>query len=191
MHLAPAPPSASWTHREARAGFEIVFFRTASAGTLLTGRTTADEAGTLWSVGYTIEVDEAWATRTVRATGLIDGTDRTTELRRGPDGRWTVDGRHRPELDGCVDVDFESSAVTNTLPVHRIDFEPGTAVEVPAAFVRADLTVHRLEQSYTLIDTTDGPRFDYASSTFDFACELRYDTAGLVLGYPGIAVRYS
>lgn len=191
MRLAPPPPSAAWTHRGARAGFEIAFFRNGSGGTLVTGRTTADEAGALWSVGYAIEVDGAWVTRTVRATALIDGADRTVELQRNADGRWTVDGRHRPELDGCVDVDFESSAVTNTLPIHRIDFVPGRAVEVPAAFVRADLTVQRLEQSYVPIDTAVGPRFRYYSATFHFACELRYDAAGLVLDYPGIAVRYS
>lgn len=191
MQLIPPPASAAWTHRDVRSGFEIAFFQAVPAGTLLTGRTTANEAGALWSVGYAIEVDTEWATRTVRATGLIDGADRATELLCEADRRWTVDGSHRPELDGCVDVDFESSAVTNTLPVHRIDFVPGAVVDVPAAFVRADLSVQRLEQSYTLISATDEVRFQYSSATFDFECELRYDAAGLVDDYPGIAIRYS
>ncbi|WP_344234728.1 putative glycolipid-binding domain-containing protein [Kribbella hippodromi] len=39
-------------------------------------------------------------------------------------------------LHGCEDVDFESSAVTNTLPVHRIPFTVGSAVEVPAPATR-------------------------------------------------------
>lgn len=31
--------------------------------------------------------------------------------------RWTVDGESRADLDGCADVEFESSAVTNLLIV--------------------------------------------------------------------------
>ena len=61
---------------------------------------------------------------------------------------------------------------------------------MPAAFVRSDLRVERLEQRYTLIEA--GPErllFQYESSTFEFACELRYDRAGLVVEYPGIATR--
>lgn len=58
----------------------------------------------------------------------------------------------------------------------------------PPAFVRAhDLSVERLEQTYTRLD--DDGRFAYASSTFDFACELCYDRAGLIVEYPSIAVR--
>jgi hypothetical protein len=31
--------------------------------------------------------------------------------------------------------------------------------------------------------------FRYESSTFEFACDIQYDRAGLVVEYPGIAVR--
>ena len=60
-----------------------------------------------------------------------------------------------------------------------------------AAFVRADdLRVLRVEQLYTLRSTDPGgSTFDYESATFDFACELSFDVAGLILRYPGIAVR--
>jgi hypothetical protein len=97
----------------------------------------------------------------------------------------------RPDLAGCQDVDFESSAVTNTLPIHRLPFVLGETFEVPAAFVQADdLSVIRLEQHYTLVSSDkDRHVFQYESATFDFACELTYDASGLVLDYPGIAVR--
>lgn len=97
----------------------------------------------------------------------------------------------QPELEGCFDVDFESSAVTNTLPLHRLDFIEGVGVDVPAAFVRADdLRVERLEQRYTLMEADrEQILFHYESSTVDFACDLRYDSSGLVLKYPGIAIR--
>ena len=186
MKLTALPVAASWTHTGVRSGFEVLF---AGAGRLR-GRTSARERDVLWYVGYDITVSGDWTTRSVRALNSTADADREVVLERNADG-WTVDGTTRPDLDGCIDVDFESSAVTNTLPIHRLPFEVGTSYEVTAAFVRAeDLAVTRLEQRYTLA-SSDAQRhvFHYESTTFDFECELTYDATGLVLDYPGIAVR--
>lgn len=146
----------------------------------------------MWSLGYTVGVDRDWRTREVRASASTAAGEGSVHLTRDDRDGWAVDGEPRPELQGCVDVDFESSAVTNTLPLHRLELRPGERVDVPAAFVRApDLRVERLEQTYTLTEATpDGLVFHYESSTFGFACALRYDAAGLVTDYPGIAVRH-
>jgi len=193
MRLTTLPGGASWTHTGVRAGFEVAFFQVLSGGHRLAGHTTAHESSALWSVGYDVSVDRSWTTVAVQASSLTNTGRSEVTLARDDAGRWTVNGEPRPELDGCVDVDFESSAVTNTLPVHRLDFIEGVGVDVPAAFVRAeDLRVERLEQRYTLIDA--GPDlmvFHYESSTFEFTCDLRYDSSGLVLEYPGIAIRES
>lgn len=193
MRLSTPPAAASWQHLGYRVGFEVAFFRASDSGHRMTGNTTADETGALWSVGYDVTVDASWRTAEVRASSLTDAGARDVTLTRDDGDRWTVDGVRRPELDGCVDVDVESSAVTNTLPLHRLDFVVGTGIDVPAAFVRADdLRVERLEQRYTLVDSAPAHLlFRYESSTFDFACDLRYDRAGLVLDYPGIARRQS
>ncbi|KQQ05088.1 hypothetical protein ASG06_00200 [Rathayibacter sp. Leaf185] len=157
----------------------------------MVGHTTAHESSALWSVGYDVTADRSWTTVAVKAANLSDAGRAELTLTRDSTGRWTANGELRPELDGCLDVDFESSAVTNTLPLHRLDFVEGVGVDVPAAFVRADdLRVERLEQRYTLIEA--GPEqilFHYESSTFGFACDLRYDGSGLVAEYPGIADR--
>jgi hypothetical protein len=58
--------------------------------------------------------------------------------------------------------------------------------------VRAlDLTVERLEQTYRRLadDERGRQRFHYTSPRFGFECVLAYDESGLVLDYPGIAVR--
>ena len=58
-----------------------------------------------------------------------------------------------------------------------------------AAYVRAlDLSTGRLGQSYTLLPG-EPRRYRYAAPAFDFTCTLVYDESGLVLDYPGIAVR--
>jgi hypothetical protein len=94
-------------------------------------------------------------------------------------------------LDGCLDVDLESSSLTNAFPVHRLGLEVGELAEAPAAYVRAlDLSVERLEQRYLRLDD-DGERqrYVYTAPAFEFECELSYDEFGLILEYPGIAVR--
>jgi hypothetical protein len=191
MELTVAPRSASWSHRGARVGLEVAFFAEAPAGHRLTGHTTANEADALWSVGYDVARDPSWRTIAVAASNLTAVGSGEMTMTRNSSDRWTVNGEQRPELDGCVDVDFESSAVTNTLPIHRLDFQVGASVDVPAAFVRADdLRVERLEQRYTLTESTpERLCFRYESATFDFACDLEYDRAGLIVKYPSIAVR--
>jgi hypothetical protein len=50
--------------------------------------------------------------------------------------------------------------------------------------------VERLEQHYVrLADDGGRQRYRYTAPRFDFECELLYDESGLVLDYPGIAVR--
>jgi hypothetical protein len=90
-------------------------------------------------------------------------------------------------LDGCLDVDLEASAMTNTLPIHRFGTEDNLVHDAPAAYVRvSNLVVERLEQRY--VRRASGI-YDYEAPAFDFGCQLRYDSSGLVVDYPGIAVR--
>jgi uncharacterized protein len=75
--------------------------------------------------------------------------------------------------------------------VHRQALLPDERMAAPAVYVRAvSLHVERLEQTYVR-SLDDGPRqrYNYAAPAFDFSCDLVYDATGLVLEYPGIAVR--
>lgn len=191
MSFSALPAAAAWQHRDARLGFEVAYFQPASHGCDILGWTTAVEDGQAWVVGYTIELDKAWTTRSAQITGRTAAGTRQVRLEADGQGRWRVDGEPAPGLDGCLDIDLESSALTNALPVHRLGMEVGVRASAPAAFVRAtSLRVERLEQDYArTADENGGQSYDYAAPVFDFACRLRYDAAGLVLDYPGIAVR--
>jgi hypothetical protein len=189
MPFLPPPPSAAWRHQDARSGFEVAYFQALDGGHLLTGCTTAVEDQHSWIVDYEIGVDAGWNTRRVRVVGRSDAGLRTVTLETDGDGRWRVDGDLAPHLDGCRDVDLESSAMTNALPVHRLDLAMHKRATASAAYVRAvDLSVERLEQQYVRTGGT-AQQYDYSAPAFDFACQLTYDEAGLVLSYPGIAVR--
>jgi uncharacterized protein len=181
------PRRAAWRHAGAREGFEVVF----CDGSRFEGATAAVEDGDAWVVDYRIVLDDGWRTRSAHVTGRSTGGRREVELRCEPGGSWTIDGEHVPELDGCLDVDLESSALTNAFPVNRLGLKVGERAEAPAAYVRAlDLGVERLEQHYLRLDDAEGrQRYRYSAPRFEFECELVYDESGLVLDYPGIATR--
>jgi uncharacterized protein len=191
MPFFPLPASAAWTHQDARSGFEVVYCQPHDDGHLLTGATTAVENGQSWIVDYEIRLDAGWRTRSARVTGRSTAGARTRLLEGDGGGRWRIDGEPAPHLDGCLDVDLESSAMTNALPVHRLALPTGATAQAPAAYVRAlDLSIERLEQQYTrTTDQHGNQRYDYIAPAFDLSCQLVYDEAGLVLAYPGLAVR--
>ena len=191
MDFAPVPATAAWQHRDARAGFEVAYFQPSGEGLRIEGWTTAIEDGITWAVEYVIDLDGAGATRSARVRGRSAAGFSLTLLEADGAGRWLVDGVPAPHLDGCLDVDLESSAMTNALPVRRMGLPPGAGAAAPAAYVRAvGLAVERLEQTYLRApDEAARQRYDYAAPAFGFTCRLIYDESGLVIDYPGIAVR--
>jgi uncharacterized protein len=191
MPFDEPPPFAVWRHVDAREGFEVVFFRSVDDGLRIEGDTTGLEEGEAWSVRYEISLGPDWQTRSARVVSVSGHGTREVELETDGDGRWRVNGSEAPELEGCRDVDLESSSFTNAFPVHRLALAVGDEAEAPAAWVRElDVSIERLEQHYRRLDD-DGAhqRYDYYSPRDDFRSELVYDEAGLVIDYPGIAVR--
>jgi uncharacterized protein len=187
------PRTAAWRHLGVRDGFEVLFLRRGQEGFELNGYSTAVEDGQAWGTSYALRLDAGWRTRSAHIVGHSKQGANEVLIECDATGHWTVDGQAAQLLDGCVDVDLEASAFTNALPVNRLGLEVGQRADAPAAYVRAlDLRVERLEQEYTrLPDDGEGSRYDYRAPRFDFACVLVYDESGLVLDYPGIAVRVS
>ena len=183
------PAFAAFRHDGAGDGFEVVFFRPAGARLVVEGTTAAVEDGEPYAVVYRIELDDRWRCRTARVSGQSASGVRTVDIEADGEGHWRVDSQAVPELDGCLDLDLESSSATNAFPVRRLGLEIGESADAPAAYVRElDLRVERLEQHYARIGDD---RFAYDSPGFDFHCELVYDASGIVTDYPGIATRFA
>src|SRR5438067_423564 len=91
-----------------------------AARTSRTPPRTATEDGRAWIVTYNIRLDAAWLTRAAHITARTASGLRQAGLTADGAGHWRVDGRPAAQLDGCLDIDLESSALTNTLPVHRL-----------------------------------------------------------------------
>ena len=191
MPFDPPPGAAAWRHVEARTGFEVVFAHAPPAGTTFVGETAAVEDGDPWAVRYAIDLGADWTTRAARVSRLSPAGLLEIALESSGSGTWRVDGAPAPELDGCLDVDLESSCLTNAFPVRRLGLDVGESARAPAAYVRvAGPRVERLEQDYRrLPDAGARQRYHYAAPAFDFECELVYDELGLLLDYPGIGTR--
>ena len=182
--VADLPAFAAWRFVDAVDGFEVVYAQPGH----LRGHTSAVEDGQAYAVRYEIALDDRWRTREARVSSDTVAGPRKTVLISDGEGRWTVDGEPAPHLDGLIDIDIEASACTNTLPVHRLPLPLDEVTEAPAAYVRAlDLSVMRLDQTYRRLDDR---RYDYTSEA-DFRAVLEYDAAGLIVDYPGIAVRFA
>jgi uncharacterized protein len=185
------PRQAAWRHLSAREGFEVVFLNRVDDGYSAGGDTVAVEGDDAWVVHYGVLLDAGWRTQSAHVASHSRNGRREVTLQCDPRGRWAIGGERAPHLDGCLDVDLESSALTNAFPVHRLGLQVGERAEAPAAYVRAlDLSVERLEQRYVRLDDAGrGQRYRYTAPIFEFECELVYDESGLVLDYPGIATR--
>jgi len=148
------PPFAAWRHRDARDGFEVVFLRTGPEGHHFEGHTAAVENGQPWAVRYSIVTNATWATRSARVTGRSGVGHFELRLESDGAGAWLINGSPGPQLDGCLDVDLESSSFTNALPVRRLCLQAGQQDEAPAAHVRASTSPSSGSSSTTSAPTT-------------------------------------
>ncbi len=186
--MSPPPRTAAWRHAGVQEGFEVVRLEARGDGHSLVGQVAAVEVGMAFALRYAIEVDAAWRTRAARVESLAA----TTHLEADGAGRWRIDGQPASHLDGCLDVDLEPSAATNTLAVHRLALQPGEAGESRAAWVRSfDLRVEVLEQRYARAADGDGAcrRYAYAAPSLGFTAVLAFGDDGLIVDYPGLAAR--
>jgi hypothetical protein len=185
------PPTAAWRHEASREGHEVVFFNIVPGGVRLNGCTAAVEDGQAWVISYEVVVDEKWRTSSAQVWARSRSGEHQVRVQADGPRRWLIDGAAAEHLDGCVDIDFESSACTNTLPVHRLALGIGESHESPAVYLRApNLDIERLDQRYhRTADDAGTPRFHYSAPRFAYDDHLVFDSHGLVLHYPGIATR--
>jgi hypothetical protein len=139
-------------------------------------------------VDYRIECDAAW--RFVRLDVTVTkatGSSRMS-LSVDEDGHWQRDDTALPGLDGCIDIDITTSPFTNTLPIRRLTWLPGTPRDLDIAYVSLpDLSIQPKRQTYTLLSGGGEPgeaMFRYESG--DFRADLPIDGDGFVKDYPGL-----
>jgi hypothetical protein len=181
-----ATAALGWTARE-WLGMEHVIV---SAGP---ARVTADSQlvladGELASVRYRIECDASW--RFVRLDVTVTKTAGVSRMSLSvdEDGHWHRDGTALPSLEGCIDIDIDRSPFTNTLPIRRLTWHPGTARHLDMAYVSfPELSVRPSRQTYTLLSGgAERGEAVYRYESGDYRAELPVDGEGFVKDYPGL-----
>ena len=142
----------------------------------------------LASVRYELWCGPGWRVSSLAMTVTRAAAEHTVELSADSDGHWLVDGWPAAELTGCVDVDISCTPLTNTLPIRRLPWSPGTAHDIDVVYVLVpSLKVYPARQRYTLLahgDDRADALFRYESDSF--SADLPVDRDGFVTDYPGL-----
>lgn len=83
--------------------------RCADGGQRLFGTAVFDQAGQPGNLGYSIDMDAAWAFRSASVFGTLGCRPVDLHLVRDTHGRWQCNGRPQPALDGCAHLDLQFS----------------------------------------------------------------------------------
>ena len=140
------------------------------------------------SVTYQLSCDAGWRVTGLTITAASAAGSRILSLRADDHGHWLADGQPRPDLDGCIDVDISLTPLTNTLPIRRLTWAPGSPQDLDVVYVSApDLTVRRASQRYTRLGTgPDDNATIYRYESGSFKADLTVDGDGFVSDYPGL-----
>jgi hypothetical protein len=159
-------------------GLELMALSRTASG--LSVRSTLIHAGEeSFGLRYHWELDMSWRTRTLRIE-RTDATDKSLLIERAGDTSWRVDGKARPDLAGCHEVDVSATPFCNGLAIRRMGETDG---EWLALFVEASvLTCQPSRQRYEHL----GPRaWRYVDKGVSegFTALLDLDEEGLVAKY--------
>ena len=150
------------------------------SGWTLAGAAVFAEAGQPCRLDYTVVCDVGWRTVSTRVTGWVGHETIDIAISVDTAGRWWIDDRERPEVEGCVDVDLNFSPSTNLLPIRRLRLDVGQSAAVRAAWLRfPSFALEPFEQTYTRLGEST---YRYASAS-GFTAELEVDPAGFVTRY--------
>lgn len=138
------------------------------------------------AVQYVLRISPMWQARQFLLFRDMDEPD----LWLGTDGsgRWgEMNGAHRPDLDGCVDIDLACTPFTNTLPIRRLPLRVGDSAELIVAYIDVEtLDVRPDRQRYTRLDSH---RWRFEQFDTGFTEEIEVDEFGLVVDYPSLFTR--
>ena len=140
-------------------------------------------------LAYRVTCDERWHSQHGTVIGWIGPREIHVEIRKAPDGVWTLDGRAVGGLEACVDLDFGFTPATNAFQLRRLGLMPGQAADAPAAWFDPSVeTLQLLPQRYERRTATT---YWYESPTAGYAAELEVGPNGFTRRYPGLWISES
>lgn len=137
-------------------------------------------------VSYVVRLSAVWQV----SQFLLFRDQSEPDLWLGTDGggRWgEMNGAHRPDLDGCSEIELDCTPFTVTLPLRRLQLDVGDAAEVKAARVDVEtLGIVPVEYRLEHLGDRRWRRVEAsASGEMVSTSEFAVDGYGLVLDDPG------
>lgn len=131
---------------------------------------------------YVLRLSPLWSVRQFLLFRDLDDPDLWLACDGG--GRWgEVNGAHRADLDGCVDISLECTPFTPTMPIRRLPLEVGDHADVLVAAVDVEtLAVVRERHRYERVGERLWRRARDGSADAD---TFEVDEYGLVVGHAG------
>lgn len=126
-------------------GLETVSIRWENEGYTVTGTVSRER------IEYVLRLSAGWQVRQFLLFRDMEEPD--LWLATDGHGRWgEMNGAHRTELDGCVDVVLSCTPFTHALPIHRLPLHDGDTAELPVIVVDVDTLEVRTEvRRYTRV----------------------------------------
>jgi len=132
-------------------------------------------------VQYVLRLSPTWQVRQFMLFRDLDEPDLWLATDGG--GRWgEMNGAHRVELDGCLDVALDITPFTATIPIRRLPLHVGHTADITTVRVDVDtLDVQPDHQRYTRLDTH---RWAFTRLETGAVIEFDVDEHGLALDQP-------
>jgi hypothetical protein len=130
---------------------------------------------------YRWTLDTQWRTKTVELD-LASDENRVLRIERDGDASWRVDGRRRPDLNDCQEIDLSATPFCNTLAIHRMAGKTGELTVVYVDF--PELLVTPARQRY---ETLGGNQWQYHGIASGFTARIDVDEQGFVTHFEGLS----
>lgn len=151
------------------------------------GSIKGDHEGWFFYIQYHIIVNQAWHAMELAISINMNNKTDDFLFRGNGEGAWQFNGKNAPELEGCIDVDISFTPFTNTLPIRRLNLNPGETREIKVLYVDVlEKKVSLLKQQYRCMAAGS---YRYRNVPNDFEAVIRTDENGYVTDYPGLFKR--
>ncbi len=178
---------ASWAHLF-NPGVERVRLEVSELGVMAMGEVEERVGPSLLRLHYTILCDPDWNVKEIMVDRHSPQTGSVDLIGDGM-GKWyNAACQEIPSLEGCTEVDLSASAFTNTIPIRKLDLAVDQKAELKVVYLDArSMQPKSSTQRYTCVKRLPNESvYYYEGLDTGFRVQLRVDSDGLVMDYPGV-----
>jgi hypothetical protein len=163
--------------------FRLVIENRVSSGD---GLVISTENGRVFRLYYRVRCDSQWRCLGAEINLMGDGNGKLN-LTKESEENWIANGRQVEGSVHCIDIDISATPFTNTLPIRRLNLQPGQSSEISALYILIpDLTLTVVKQIYRCVGQSQGGATYVYQGLDGRAYRVMVDGDGLVTEYEDI-----